>query len=101
MDHDAHEPHKRREQSEAELPHRQTLPLDPQHYETTIARVRRMTEREKHPTWFQAAYADLAQRLVRVDERLDALEASMSLLHAKMEMLIMQRAIEDREARDD
>ena len=32
-----------------------------------------MTEREKHPTWFQAAYADLAQRMARVDERLDGL----------------------------
>jgi hypothetical protein len=75
--------------------------LDPAKLKTTVAQVRRWAEEETHPNWFWAAYADLAQRLTRVETFLEELEASMSLLHAKMEMLIMQRAMEDREARAD
>jgi hypothetical protein len=73
-------------------------PLDPAHYETTIAQVRRMAERETHPSWFQAAYADLAGRLARVEDHLQELEASMSLLHTKMETIIGQLAASERPA---
>ena len=75
--------------------------LDPKDFDTTIAQVRRMAEKDLHPTWMHAAYADLAGRMARLETMLQELEASMSLLHAKMEMLIMQRAMEDREARED
>jgi len=73
-------------------------PLDPEQYKTTIAQARRMAERETHPTWFQAAYADLAQRLARVEDRLEHLEDSLSLLHSKMEMIIGQLAAAERPA---
>ena len=68
---------------------------------SSLAQVRRWAEEETHPNWFWAAYADLAQRLTRVETFLEEIEVSMSLLHTKMEMLIMQRAIEAREARED
>jgi hypothetical protein len=77
------------------------LPLDPQHYETTIAQVRRMVERERHPTWIQAAYADLAGRLARVEDLLEELGASMSLLHSKMETIIGQLAVYERQDRSE
>lgn len=72
-------------------------PLDPKDFDTTIAQVRRMAQKDVHPTWMHAAYADLAGRLARVETLLEDLGDSMSLLHSKMEMLIMQRAMEDRE----
>ena len=72
-------------------------PLEPQHFETTIAQVRRMVEREKHPTWMHAAYADLAGRLSRVEDRLEDLESSLSLLHTKMETIIGQLAVYERQ----
>ena len=71
--------------------------LDPAHYETTIAQARRMTERETHPSWFHAAYADLASRLARVEDLLEELGASMSLLHTKMETIIGQLAAAERQ----
>jgi len=74
------------------------LALDPAKIETSIAQVRRMAERETHPTWFQAAYADLAGRLARVEDRLEHLEDSLSLLHSKMEMIIGQLAAAERPA---
>jgi len=83
------------QQAERPAPH---LP-DPKHYETTIAQARRMTERETHPTWFHAAYADLAGRLARVEDLLEELGASLSLLHTKMEMIIGQLAAAERQDR--
>jgi uncharacterized coiled-coil protein SlyX len=70
--------------------------LDPAHYETTIAQARRMTERETHPSWFHAAYADLAGRLARVEDLLEELGASMSLLHTKMETMSGQLVAAER-----
>jgi hypothetical protein len=69
------------------------LPLDPQHYETTIAQARRMAERETHPTWFQTAYADLAQRMARVEDRLDEMADSLR-------MILGQLAAIERQDRD-
>jgi hypothetical protein len=66
--------------------------LDPEKLNTTMAQVRRMAEKDLHPTWMHAAYADLAQRLARVEETLEELGASMSLLHTKMETIIGQLA---------
>jgi hypothetical protein len=40
-------------------------PLDPKDFDTTMAQVRRMAQKDVHPTWMHAAYADLAQRLAR------------------------------------
>ena len=57
-----------------------------------------MAERETHPTWFQAAYADLAGRLACVEDRLEHLEDSLSLLHSKMETIIGQLAAAERPA---
>ncbi len=72
--------------------------LDPEKLKTTVAQVRRWAQVETHPTWFQAAYADLAQRLARVEDLLADLEGSMSLLHTKMEMIIGQLAAAERPA---
>ena len=41
-----------------------------------------MTEKETHPTWFQAAFAVLARDLARVDQRLDELETILGHLVA-------------------
>ncbi len=67
----------------------------------TPADLERWIGRDSYPTWFHAAYADLAQRLTRVDERLDDLETSMSLLHTKMEMIIGQLAAVERQERQE
>jgi hypothetical protein len=74
-------------------------PLDPKDFDTTIAQVRRMAQKDVHPTWMHAAYADLAQRLARVEDLLEVLDASMSLLHTKMETLIGQLAVSERQDR--
>jgi hypothetical protein len=70
-------------------------PLDPAQWTTTVAEARQIAEQDVHRSWVQAAYADVAQRLAKMDERLDALEATLSLLHAKMETLIMRLAIDE------
>src|SRR5262245_19465380 len=64
-------------------------PLDPAQWTTTVAEVQRWANGATYPSWIHAAYADLVQRLTKMDERLDDLEATMSLLHGKLEMLIM------------
>jgi hypothetical protein len=74
-------------------------PLDPKDFDTTITQVRRMAQKDVHPTWMHAAYADLAQRLARVEDLLEDLGASMSLLHTKMETIIGQLAIDERQDR--
>ena len=71
------------------------LPLDPAQWTTTVAEARQMAAQDVHRSWVQAAYADVAQRLAKMDERLDQLEATLSLLHAKMETLIMRLAIDE------
>jgi phage shock protein A len=87
----------RLDQMQAQHAERPAPPLlDPAHYETTIAQARRMTERETHPSWFHAAYADLAGRLARVEDLLEELDASMSLLHTKMETIIGQLVAAER-----
>lgn len=87
----------RLDQMQAQHAERPAPPLlDPAHYETTIAQARRMTERETHPSWFHAAYADLAGRLARVEDLLEELGASMSLLHTKMETIIGQLVAAER-----
>jgi hypothetical protein len=65
-------------------------------WETTPADLQQMLGKDRYPSWFHAAYADLAARMMRLEETMLELQDSMSLLHAKMEMLIMQRAIEER-----
>ena len=73
--------------------------LDPEKLKTTVAQVRRWAQLETHPHWLWAAYADLAQRLTRVETFLEELEASMSLLHTKMETMIGQLAASERQDR--
>ena len=65
--------------------------LDPAAYETTVAQARRMAEKETHPTWFQAAYADLAQRLTRVEDRLDELAAGIGMIIGQLAALERQQ----------
>jgi hypothetical protein len=65
-------------------------------WETTPADLQHMLGKERYPSWVHAAYADLAGRMMRLEEAMRELQDSMSLLHTKMEMLIMQRAIEER-----
>jgi len=83
-----------------EAPAPQTPPLrswDPKDFDTTITQGRRLAQKDVHPTWMHAAYADLAGRLVRVETFLEELEASMSLLHTKMETIIGQLAASERQ----
>jgi hypothetical protein len=47
-----------------------------------------MTDKDTPPTWFQAAFVVLARDLAQVSARLDELEATMSLRHTKMDMLL-------------
>jgi hypothetical protein len=82
---------------EASPPQTPPRPWDPKDFDTTIAQVRRMAQKDVHPTWMHAAYADLAGRLARVEALLEALEASMSLLHTKMETIIGQLAASERQ----
>ena len=83
---------------EASPPQTPPRPWDPKDFDRTIAQVRRMAQKDVHPTWFQAAYADLAGRLAQVEDRLEHLEDSLSLLHSKMEMIIGQLAAAERPA---
>jgi uncharacterized protein YecE (DUF72 family) len=107
----AQEEERRRQQQEREAAHAQWLaehpPEDPEalrariraESETTPAQLHQMLGRDSYPTWVHAAYADLAGRMARVEALLQELEASISLLHAKMETLIVQQALGER--RDD
>jgi hypothetical protein len=70
-------------------------PLDLAQWTTMVAEARQMAEKDVHRSWIHAAYADVAQRLAKMDERLDQLEATLSLLHAKMETLIMRLAVDE------
>jgi hypothetical protein len=71
--------------------------LQREDWETTVAQVRRMVDRPTHPTWVHAAYADLAGRLARVEDRLEALEDSLGLLHTKVETIIGQLLADERQ----
>ena len=55
--------------------------------DTTVAQVRRMAEHDTHPTWMHAAYADLAQHLTRVEDRLDELADSLRMLIGQLAAL--------------
>jgi hypothetical protein len=68
---------------------------------TTPADLQHMLGRDTYPTWIHAAYADLAGRLARVEDLLEELGASMSLLHTKMETIIGQLAAYERQDRAD
>jgi chromosome segregation ATPase len=75
---------------------RQDAAREAQARQTTVTQARSITERETHPSWIHAAYADLAQRLARAETLLEELGDSMSLLHTKMETIIGQLAIHER-----
>ena len=79
---------------------RPTAPVDPRAWMTTVAEVQRWANGATHPSWIHAAYADLRQHLTKMDARLDEMEASLSLLHAKMETLIMRLAMDEEEETD-
>src|SRR5215831_655008 len=64
--------------------------LDPAQLKTTVAQVRRWAEEETHPNWFWAAYADLAQRLTRVEERLDEMADSLRMILGQLAALERQ-----------
>jgi hypothetical protein len=66
------------------------------HWETTPADLQQMLGKERYPSWVHAAYADLAGRMMRLEETLFEVQDSLGLLHAKLETLILQRAIEER-----
>ena len=65
-------------------------PLDPKDFDTTIAQVRRMAEKDLHPTWMHAAYADLAGRLARVEDRLDEMADSLRMILGQLAALERQ-----------
>jgi hypothetical protein len=64
--------------------------LDPARLKTTVAQVRRWAEEETHPTWIWAAYADLAQRLARVEDRLDEMADSLRMILGQLAALERQ-----------
>jgi hypothetical protein len=68
-------------------------PLTPEDFDTTIDQVRKMVQKDVHPTWMHAAYADLAERMARLEAMFQNLEASMGLLHVKIETLIGHQAL--------
>jgi hypothetical protein len=63
---------------------------------TTPDDLKHMLGRQSYPTWMHAAYADVANRLARVEASIEDLGASMSLLHTKMETIIGQLAAQER-----
>src|SRR5262249_51433635 len=69
--------------------------------ETTIPQLHRMLDRETHPTWMHAAYADLAARMMHLEMVMQELGDSLSLLHSKVEMLIVQQALGEQQRHDD
>ena len=68
--------------------------LDPAKLKTTVAQVRRWAEEETHPNWFWAAYADLAQRLTRVEDRLDEMADSLRMILGQLAALERQDRVE-------
>jgi hypothetical protein len=64
--------------------------LDPATLKTTVAAVRRWAQEETHPNWFWAAYADLAQRLTRVEDRLDEMADSLRMILGQLAALERQ-----------
>jgi hypothetical protein len=64
--------------------------LDPERLKTTVAQVRRWAEEETHSNWFLAAYADLAQRLTRVEDRLDEIADSLRMILGQLAALERQ-----------
>ena len=83
------------QQRQAALPSPSTPPPGPPappaplpNYRTTVADLADMRTQDSHPTWFQAAYVDLAQRLIRVETQLEDQATTLSLLHGKVEDLL-------------
>ena len=64
--------------------------LDPAKLKTTVAQVRRWAQEETHPNWVWAAYADLAQRLTRVEDRLDEMADSLRMILGQLAALERQ-----------
>jgi hypothetical protein len=64
--------------------------LDPAKQQTTVAQVRKWAQEEQHPNWMWAAYADLAQRLVRVEDRLDEITDSLRMIIGQLAALERQ-----------
>jgi hypothetical protein len=64
--------------------------LDPATLKTTVAQVRRWAAEETHPNWFRAAYADLAQRRTRVEDRLDEMADSLRMMLGQLAALERQ-----------
>jgi hypothetical protein len=64
--------------------------LDPARLKTTVAQVRRWAAAETHANWFLAAYADLAQRLTRVEDRLDEMADSLRMILGQLAALERQ-----------
>jgi hypothetical protein len=68
--------------------------LDPARLTTTVAQVRRWAEVETHPNWVWAAYADVAQRLTRVEDRLDEMTDSRRMILGQLAALERQERTE-------
>ena len=54
--------------------------LDPARLTTTVTQVRRWAGEETHPNWFWAAYANLAQRLARVEGLLEEMADNQRMI---------------------
>lgn len=66
-----------------------TSPVAPiESYRTTVDDLKDMLGRDSYPTWFQAAYADLAGRMIRIEAQLDDQATTLSLLHGKVEDIL-------------
>jgi hypothetical protein len=64
--------------------------FDPATLRTTVAQVRRWAAEETHPNWVWAAYADVAQRLTRVEDRLDEMADSLRMILGQLAALERQ-----------
>jgi hypothetical protein len=71
--------------------------LDPTRLTTTVAQVRRWAEVGTHPNWIWAAYADVAQRLTRVEDRLAEMADSLRMMLGQQAALECQDHVPSKE----
>ena len=67
----------------------------------TVESVRRMTTQTTFPTWFHAAYVDLAQRVARVESMCEEMGDSLVLIHTRLAEIAMLLAFKDDQGREE
>ena len=54
---------------------------------TTVTQVRKWAEEEEHPNWIWAAYADLAQRMTKMEGQLEELRDDLRMILGQLMLL--------------